>query len=161
MSGPCLHFGPFSLYCLLQGQHSRAYAIQEIPGEQIWQLPDRAIEEPKRRGALVDTCGERKDLRQHGLLVQQGKSLRGIGSKKYSNSLRITTSKQNNPFQGRGRQVKLWEELQEWESPNTERKHTGHGNKKMSPVSNGDVIRNVRDQLQLNVPRHITDKKGL
>ena len=40
-----------------------------------------AIEEPKRRGSLLDTCGERKDLREHGLLVQSGKAQREIGSK--------------------------------------------------------------------------------
>ena len=38
---------------LLQGQHIRANSIQEIPGEHRWQLRDHAVEEPKRRGALL------------------------------------------------------------------------------------------------------------
>ena len=50
---PCPLFGPFSLECLLQGQHSRAYTIQEIPGEHRLQILDHAIEEPKRRGVLL------------------------------------------------------------------------------------------------------------
>ena len=41
---PCPYFGPFSLQYLQQGQHSRAYGIQEIPGEHRWQLLDQAIE---------------------------------------------------------------------------------------------------------------------
>jgi len=38
---------------VLQGQHSRAYTNQDIPGEHRWQLRDHAIEEPKRRGVLL------------------------------------------------------------------------------------------------------------
>ena len=40
-----------------------------------------AIEDPKRRGALLGTCGECEDQREPELLVPQGKALRGIGSK--------------------------------------------------------------------------------
>ena len=53
LSGLCPLWGPFSLQCLLQGQHSRAYTILRIPGEDIWQLLAQAIEEPKRRGSLL------------------------------------------------------------------------------------------------------------
>jgi len=72
---PCPHFGLLSLQCLLQGQHSWAYTIQKVPGWDVWQPPDQSIEEPKRRGVLLDTCGECKDQREPGLLVPQGKAL--------------------------------------------------------------------------------------
>ena len=41
----------------------------------------QAIEDPKRRGALLGTCGECEDQREPELLVPLGKALRGIGSK--------------------------------------------------------------------------------
>jgi len=44
---------------------------------------------------VVLCWGECEDQREPVLLVPLGKTLRGIGSKKYSNCLRITTSKQN------------------------------------------------------------------
>ena len=53
LSGPCSCLVPFSLQCLLQGQHSRACTIQKIPGEHSWQLLDQGKAEPKRRGALL------------------------------------------------------------------------------------------------------------
>ena len=50
---PLSTFWAFSLLCLQQGQHGRAYTNQEIPGEHRLQILDHAIEEPKRRGVLL------------------------------------------------------------------------------------------------------------
>ena len=54
LSVPCPIWWPLSLHYLWQGQHSRACGIQQIHGEHRWQLLDQAVEEPKRRGALLD-----------------------------------------------------------------------------------------------------------
>ena len=54
LSGHCPLWEPFSLQYLLQGQHSRACAIQQIRGEHRWEILDQAVEEPKWRDSLLD-----------------------------------------------------------------------------------------------------------
>ena len=62
MSGPCPLWGPFSLQYLLQGQHSRACAIQEIPGEHRWQLLEL------HGGTKEERCSARFHTSKEGLV---------------------------------------------------------------------------------------------